>query len=133
MRAVTRAEDGSVTSTNAPVVDPARRANRLAWWSLALFPVCFVAAFVVGEGLLTMTGYGDQDAAVVPLWAIAVAGLPALAVFTAPALVTVHYGRRAMRLGRREGLTPVVVALTVAGAFVALNVLPFVVGRIFGL
>ena len=106
-----------------------RGAARLAWWSLALFPVSFVGAFLVGEGLMSLTGHGSGEG---PVWAVAVSGIPALLVAVAPTGVTIHFARLALRLGRGEALAPVVIALTVAGGFVLLNLLAYVVGSILG-
>ena len=57
-----------------------------------MFPVCFGAAFLVGEGLFTLTGYGSAEDTVAPLWAVGVAGVPALGVFEAHAVLVVHFG-----------------------------------------
>ncbi|MGB5758711.1 MAG: hypothetical protein WBM50_17490, partial [Acidimicrobiales bacterium] len=64
-------------------------AYRRAWWSLALYPLSFVAAFVVGEGLYSWLG-GEDDAAA---WAVVVAGAPALIVFALPGFAAVMLGR----------------------------------------
>ena len=121
-----------MTIPAAPTTHRARRFKRLAWWSLALFPVCFVGAFLVGEGLASLLGYDSAEGATAPLRVVLVAGLPALVVFALPAVLTVYFGRRAMHLGQREALAPVVIALTVAGGFVVLNLLSYVAGLVFG-
>jgi len=98
---------------------------------LALLPLGFVGAFLVGEGLLSLTGYGSEGADP-PVWAVTVAAVPALVVFAAPAVLTVHFGRQAMRLGRSDARAPVVVALTVAGGFAVINLLSYLAVLVFG-
>lgn len=120
------------TSSTAPRNDPtplpaahdeADRAYRHAWWSLALFPVSFVLMFVVGEGIFSLLTDDGTDPTV---WQILLTGLPALLVFVLPALVSVHLGRRARRLGRQDGLVPAIVGGSIALGFVALNIVSFV-------
>ncbi|GAA1141148.1 hypothetical protein GCM10009606_20800 [Nocardioides aquiterrae] len=94
--------------------DPVRR----AWWSLLLFLVSFVAAFVVGEGLVTLYGYDSTDADV-PGWVLLAAGLPACLVFAAPLLLTWRLARRAGPAGR----APLLVGAVVVGVFLAQNLL----------
>ena len=108
-----------------PSVPPeAARDRRRAWLSLLLYPVGFVLAFVVGEGLATLLGYeaGEAVAWYVPV----LAGVPAVLLFVVPGLLALRYGRRAMRAGDPGGLAPVVVGATVAVAFVGVNLLGFV-------
>jgi hypothetical protein len=114
-----------MTLQETPGRTPADVAYRRAWWSLALFPLSFVGAFLVGEGLYTLL---TDDAADAPVWAALAAGVPALVVFSVPAVLAVVLGRRAMRLGRDAGKVPAIVGLAVAVAFVAQNLLAFVVG-----
>jgi len=91
--------------------------------SLLLFPLGFVLAFVVGEGLATMLGYepGQEVAWYVPV----LAGVPAVLLFVLPGLLALRYGRRAMRAGDPGGLAPAVVGAVVAVAFVGVNLLGF--------
>jgi hypothetical protein len=104
---------------------------RRAWWSLVLFLPCFVGAFIVGEGLIDLLGYpsGDGDESP-PFWAIVVAAVPALLLFAAPGLLSLFFSRRARRLGRPDSMVPAIVGLGVAGGFVALNVLSYVIGKL---
>ena len=107
---------------------PTDRDVRRAWWSITLFAPSLVAAFITGEGLAAAMGYtGDQSP---PLGTALVAGLPAIAVFALPILLVRHFGHRAERHGHPEGRTPVVVALVVAGGFLALNLFQLVLGLI---
>lgn len=112
------------TQGNA-VVAPSKdadRAYRRAWWSLALFPVTFVLAFVIGEGLFSMLADGESDPAV---WKVLLSGLPAVAVLVLPGVLAVHQGRQARRLGRRDGLVPAMVGGGLALGVVGLNVVSY--------
>ena len=101
---------------------------RRAWWSFGLFVPSLVAAFVTGEGLLAALGHSGDET--VPAGIALTAGLPAILVFTLPTLLVWHFGRRAERHGHPEGRTPVMVALVVCGAFVAMNLFSLV-ARLF--
>jgi hypothetical protein len=91
--------------------------------SLLLYPVGFVLAFVVGEGLATMLGYEPGEELV---WYVPVlAGIPAVLLFVVPGLLAMRYGRRAVRGGDPGGLAPVVVGAVIAVAFVGINLLGF--------
>lgn len=94
---------------------------RLAWWSLLGFVATFFLAFGIGEGLATLLGRPSGGSEPVEWWVMVAAAGPALLVFVLPAVLAVHFGRRAMRLGDPRGRYPIVVALVVAGGFVLLN------------
>lgn len=102
---------------------PGHRALHQAWWSLLLFPLSFVVAFVVGEGFPAWMGYPEPSLDSTPWWVITVAVVSALLVFAAPFLVTAHFSRKAVAEGEREGRLPMIVAAVVVGGFVALNLL----------
>jgi hypothetical protein len=108
---------------------PADTAYRRAWWSLALYPVTFVAAFVIGEGLYSALTHDQGDAAI---WQVLVAGTPALLVFVIPGVLAAIQGRKAMRLGRRDGQVPAIVGAVVAILFVGQNLLSFAALLLFG-
>lgn len=97
---------------------PGDVAYRRAWWSLALYPVTFVAAFVIGEGLITVLTGDSQNPS---FWQVLVAATPALVVFVVPGILAVVQGRKAMRLGRRDGMTPAIVGAAIGLGFVGLN------------
>jgi hypothetical protein len=99
---------------------------RRAWWSFTLFVPSLVAAFITGEGLLAAMGHSDDQTP--PAGTALMAGLPALVVFALPTLVVWHFGHQAQRHGNPEGRTPVIVAVVISGAFVAMNLLQLVVG-----
>jgi hypothetical protein len=102
---------------------------RRAWWSLVLFPISFIAAFVIGEGLFAWLDDGVGDPAI---WVIAVSALPALVAFALPGLLTYRLGRRAVRLGRPDGMKPAMIATGLIAAFVGMNLLSGIFVLIFG-
>lgn len=116
-------------SGGTPVRGPADIAYRRAWWSLALYPVALVAAFAIGEGLITLL---TDDVGDPTFWQVLVAGIPALIVFVGPGILAVTQGRKAMRLGRADGKAPAIVGALIAIAFVGQNILSYVIGLIFG-
>ena len=97
------------------------RFTRRAWWSLLGFAPSFVLAFLVGEGLISALGYPTGGADQPPWWAVATAAVPALVVFVLPVALTVYFGTRAKRLGDAGARVPMIVALVLAGGFIALN------------
>ena len=107
----------------------ADRAYRRAWWSLALYPVSFIAAFVIGEGLYSALGGGSGHLA---WWKPLAAATPAVLVFVLPGVLAVRFGRSAQRQGRPDGRYPAVVGAVIALGFVAMNVASFVLVSVFG-
>ena len=109
--------------------DRGTRAYRRAWWSLALYPVSFVAAFVTGEGLLSMlTGDSGEPAS----WQVLVAATPAVIVFVMPGVLAVTQGYKAVRLGRPDGRVPGLIGAVIGLGFVAINIASYVLGLVFG-
>jgi hypothetical protein len=122
-------------TTPAPVYKAspeALRDQRRAWWVLLLYPVSFVAAFLVGEGLASALGYEGGTSATPPWYVPLVAGVPALALFAAPGVAAVLYGRRAYRAGAPGAVAPMVVGIVVGGGFIAVNLLSLVAMLLFG-
>lgn len=117
------APQGDASATSRIPDRDADRAYHRAWWSLALFPVSVVLAFLVGEGLLTLLSDGDPG-----VWTVLLAALPALGVMVVPGALAVHQGRRARRLGRRDGMVPAIVGTVVALGFVGLNAASYLIG-----
>lgn len=109
--------------------DSADGAYRRAWWSLALYPVSFVAAFAIGEAILSVFTEDTSDAA---FWQVLVAATPALLVFVIPGILAVSQGRKAIRLGRRDGRVPAMAGAAIAIGFVGLNVASYLVGLATG-
>jgi hypothetical protein len=122
---------GLQTPRSAPAAarSPADVAYRLAWWSLALFPVGLVAAFLVGEGLLAKLAADPQDPTG---WQALAAGLPAIVVFALPAAVVWGFAHRATRLGRSDGWVPALVAIVLVLGFTATNLLSALVRFVLG-
>ena len=84
---------------------------------------------VLGDWLLTVQGRQPGDEAVVPFGLAVRAGLPALVVLVAPAVLAMVLGLRAARRhGLRAGLLPAEVGLIVTIAAVVLNLVSYVVG-----
>ena len=102
--------------------------RRKAWWSLALLPVGFVAAFVVGEGLLALYGQEPHADQMPPWWAVMGAGVPALVVFAVPMLVTLHFGRRAVAAGDDRARVPMTIAVVITVVFMLQNAVAFLLG-----
>jgi hypothetical protein len=84
----------------------------------------------VGEGLIELLGYPSDGEETPPFWAIVVASVPALLLFAVPGLLSLFFSRRARRLGRPDAMVPAIVGLGIAGGFVALNVLSYVLGML---
>lgn len=100
---------------------------RLAWLSLLLYPLSFVAAFMVGEGLAALMGYPSGGSESPPWFVPMLAGVPALLVFVLPGLLSLKFGRRAARAGAESAMLPAIVGMLVALGFVGLNLLAFLV------
>ncbi len=105
---------------------------RRGWVSVLLLPVGLLLAFVVGEALATLLGHDTGSGELAPLWVVLVAGVPAILVALVPAGFAVGYGLRARRAGDPRGVAPAIVGCALAAGFVALNVLSYVIGRLFG-
>lgn len=116
-----------MTVHRVPPTGPGRDVRR-AWWSLALFVPSLVAAFLTGEVLLAAMGHSDDQSP--PARIALLAGVPAILVFALPTLLVWYFGHRAERHGNPEGRTPVIVAVVIAGGFLAMNLLQLVVGLI---
>lgn len=107
---------------------PADIAYRRAWWCLALYPVTLLAAFVIGEGLVSLLSADGRDPA---FWQVLVAATPALLVVMIPGILAVLQGRKAMRLGRTDGKVPAIVGAVIGAGFIGQNILAYVVGHAF--
>lgn len=110
-----------------PVDTTVARDLRRAWLSLLLYPLSFVAAFAVGEGLVALMGYPSGGAENPPWSVVLLAGVPALVIFVLPGLLALKLGRRAARAGAESAMVPAVLGILVALAFVGLNLLAFLV------
>ena len=103
-----------------PSPDPVQDVT-LAWLSLLLFPITFLAAFGVGEGLATWL-FGWPDGPEPEAWQVLVSTLPALLLFALPAWPAWRLGMRARRHGQRSGAVAAWLGVAIAVGFVLLNV-----------
>lgn len=117
-----------MTSVRERAPESGVRDVRNAWRSLMLFPLSFLAAFGVGEGLASLLGHPSGGSGDVPLWVMVTAAGPALLVFALPALLAMVFARRAERAGDRGGRVPMWIGVGLAGVFVLLNVVQGLVG-----
>lgn len=92
-----------------------------------LYPVAFVAAFVIGEGLFSLL---DDDIGDPAVWTLLVSATPALLIFVVPGVLAVMHGRKAIRLGRPDGRVPATIGAVIGVGFGALNLLSYVVRTI---
>lgn len=122
-------EPGALPGSAAVPSEAADRAYRRAWWSLALYPVSFAAAFGIGEGIITAL---TNDAVAAEFWRMLVAVIPALLVFAIPGILSVVQGRKAMRLGRKDGRVPAMIGAAISIGFIVLNVASFFFGQTSG-
>ena len=116
------------------MVDPATRTRpdtpdlRRAWLSLLGYPLSFLAAFGVGEGLASLFGYPPGQDARPPVWVMLAAVVPALVVFAVPGILAWVFGRRAVAAGDRRGNVPALIGVAIAVGFGLLNALAALVG-----
>lgn len=120
------ATDGS-TSAVRPTAE-ALRDQRRAWLALLLYPLSFLVAFAVGEGLAAAMGYPSGSPETPPWFVPVFAAVPALLVFMVPGLLALRYGRRAVRAGAPLATVPAVIGVIVGLAFVGTNLVGFLVG-----
>jgi hypothetical protein len=104
------------------------RMVRNAWISVAMFLVSFVIATVLGDAIITASGY-EPGADDVPWLDALTAGVPAVLVLIAPGFAAWYFGRRAIRYGDERGRRPMVVGLVLAAFGVVMNVAAFVAGQ----
>jgi hypothetical protein len=103
-----------------------------AWISVAMLPAGVLLAFLVGEGLATLLGHDTGSGELAPLWVVLMAGVPAMLVALVPVGFAIFFGLRARRDGDGRGAVPAIVGCALAAGFVALNVMSYVLGRLFG-
>jgi hypothetical protein len=96
---------------------------RAAWAGVALLPVAFVLAMLTGDALLSAQGYDSGGSGAVPLRAALLAGVPALLILVAPALLAVAYGYRGYRAGREAARVPAWIGAAVGLVALATNAL----------
>ena len=122
-------QSAPATPTRGAGKRPGQVAYRWAWLSLLLDPFTVVAAFVVGEGLLSLVADDEADPA---FWQMLVSATPALLVFIIPGVLSVVLGRRAVRLGEPQGKVPALLGAGIAAAFVGINLFSGLLIVLFG-
>jgi hypothetical protein len=90
-----------------------------------MYPLSFVVAFVIGEGLFAWVADGTGDPA---FWQVLVAGTPALLVFVLPGIFAVSQGRKAMAGGQADGKLPAWFGVAIGVGFVVLNLGQYLLG-----
>ena len=114
-----------VSGGSGGAVPKGRRPLQLAWISVVLIPVAFIAAMFIGEGLLTVQGYDPEPGQFPPLGVALRAALPAGLVMMAPAVAAVVFGYRAHRHGTPTGVIPAVIGIVVVAYGLVANTLPW--------
>lgn len=112
----------TVSARRAPT--KGKRLLRVAWISVALIPVAFVAAMLIGEGLISLQGYESGADQFPPLGVTLLAAIPAGLVMSTPAVAAVVFGFRARRHGASTGIIPAVIGILVVAYGILANSLP---------
>lgn len=117
-------------TTQTPMTTtPGRRAGLLSLAMLAVLPIVYVAAYLVGSGIGSLLGVEEGEmlsAAGPPGY---VAGIALIALLCAPQLVGVWLGRRARRAGAaRLGLAGIAVNALVALYLAATSAVGLIAG-----
>jgi hypothetical protein len=100
-----------------------------AWISVALLPLSFVLALVVGAGLVAFLGYPPASTEAVPLDVGLEVGVPTVLLGIVPGALAWLFGTRANREGDRRGLVPAIVGAALSCVFVDMNVLGSLLAR----
>jgi hypothetical protein len=69
----------------------------MAWVSVVAIPLAFVAAILVGEGLLSIQGYDSGGEESPPIGATLLSAIPAIVIMIAPAISAISFGLLARR------------------------------------
>ncbi|MBM7503219.1 hypothetical protein ACFPER_07040 [Agromyces aurantiacus] len=108
--------------------DRGRIAVIWAWVCIALVPVAYVVATLVGGAMLALAGV-DEGSTVRPPTAIVLPiGLVSIAVLIAPPVAAIVLGIRAARRGHGSGVVAAVLGAVVVTLAIVLNFLPFAIG-----
>lgn len=98
-----------------------------SWIAVALIPVGFVLAFVVGEGLYALLGY-QPEVGSEPWWVAPVAAVPAIVLFLVPCATAVWFGNKARLEGHRAALVPIVIGVVLGLWMVVMNTVSLFAG-----
>ncbi len=105
-----------------------QRLLRLSWVFVALIPVTFVAAIFIGEGLISLQGYGSATDRLPPVRSTLIAAVPAVLLMLAPAFAAIVLGFRARRQGAGNGIIPAVIGVVIAAYVILTNSLQWLLG-----
>lgn len=95
----------------------AGRTVRWAWICVILIPVGIVLAFVIGETLPGLLGYGWTHEGALPIGPMLLVAIPTQLLFVVPGLLAAWFGFRARAHGDTRGLAPAVIGLVASGYF----------------
>ena len=115
-----RAVSGKKSGSKGP-----HRDLRNAWIAVALIPVAFAAAIVLGEVVIGALGY-PAGGKTPPAGLRAAVGVPATLLLIAPGVIAGIYGLRARRAGEPRGLLPGVIGIVAAALFLLQSILGFI-------
>ena len=108
--------------SDASLPTSAGRDLRRAWGAVALVPVGFAAAMILGEWVIGLLGYPSGGNRVAPLGTAALVGVPATLIGILPGAAAAVYGIRARRTGLPGGLLPVLIGALVVLYLVVVTV-----------
>jgi hypothetical protein len=98
---------------------------RNAWIAVALIPVAFAAAIMLGEVVIGALGY-PAGGKTPPAGLRAAVGIPATLLLVAPGVIAGIYGLRARRAGEPRGLVPGVIGIAAAAILLLQSILGFI-------
>lgn len=113
---------------SAPGHGPGRQWLIGAWVSVALIPVGFLLAILVGESLASALG-GDEGPTLPVMLG---AALPAIAVMLLAPIAAIVCGVRARRLGHPLAIIPIILGGAAVAWAVLTNTLPLLLGGMLG-
>ncbi|KAB7746561.1 hypothetical protein GA707_03500 [Nostocoides sp. F2B08] len=114
-----------MTALNHPVATPAvardDRNVRFAWASLALLPFAVIVPMFLAPAL------GVEEQARAPFGVFVIVLVVLAALFAVPVLLAWWFANRARSHDDQRGRVPAIIASVVAGAFLAINVVSWVI------
>ena len=105
--------------------------TRWAWISLACTILTLPAGIIAGSLLIDRLGYDPNNLEALPTGVALLAGSVTMLIILIPPLIAFVLGRRAVRAGDARGQLPMLLGGIGAAAFVAINMVPFIVGKLF--
>lgn len=104
--------------------------TRWAWISLVCTVLTLPAGIVAGSVLIDWLGYDPNNLEALPTGIALLAGSVTLLIVLIAPLMAFVFGRRAVRAGDGRGQLPMLLGGMGALAFLALNMVPFIVGKL---